>query len=46
MHSVHVRPRRVTLHLGDPISTEGLNVRQRGELTVKLQAAVARLLDR
>lgn len=45
MGSVNVRPGRVTLHIGVPISTKHLTRRDRGELTRELHRRVGELLD-
>jgi len=44
MHSMHVRPGTVELRIGEPIPTEGLHIKDRGELTGKLHQCVADLL--
>ncbi len=44
MHSVHVRPRRVTLRIGTPIATIDLETRQRGEVTAQLASVIGSML--
>jgi 1-acyl-sn-glycerol-3-phosphate acyltransferase len=44
MHSAHVRPGMVELRIGDPIPTEGLTIKDRGELTQLVHEKVAALL--
>ena len=44
--SAHLRSGNVTVRVGDPISTEGLTIGDRGELTSRLYDAVAELLAR
>lgn len=43
MHSLHVRPGRVTLRIGDPIPTEQLAPGDRGELTERLFREIQQL---
>ena len=45
MHSVHVRPRRVILRIAPPISTLGLDLRQRGELTAQLFTVISQMVE-
>ncbi len=45
MHSVHVRPRVVTVRIGQPISTAGLDIKQRGELNQRLYENVSALIS-
>lgn len=45
MHSVHVRPRRVIVHIGDPISTEGMDTKQRTELTEQFRQQISTLIS-
>ncbi len=45
MHSVHVRPQQVTVAIGQPIDTQSLHIRQRDELTARLQTEVAKLIS-
>jgi 1-acyl-sn-glycerol-3-phosphate acyltransferase len=44
--SAHLRSGKVTVRVGDPISTKGLTIGDRGELTLRLYDAVAELLAR
>ncbi len=44
MHSIHIRPGRVTLRIGDPIPTNGLKLADRAELNRRLYDEVKRLL--
>lgn len=44
MHSVHVRPRKVRVVIGDPIPTAELHIRQREELTTRLRNEITRLI--
>jgi 1-acyl-sn-glycerol-3-phosphate acyltransferase len=43
MHSMVIRPGAVEVHVGDPIPTDGLTLRDRGSLTELLQEKVAAL---
>ncbi len=46
MHSVHLRwNQEVIVHLGEPIETAGLDLKQRGPLTDRLAQEVARLIS-
>jgi len=45
MHSVHVRPRRVTVNIGDPIPTEGMDTKQRTELTEQFRQQISTLIS-
>jgi 1-acyl-sn-glycerol-3-phosphate acyltransferase len=45
MHSVHVQPRQVTVRIGHPIVTEGLDIKERGALTDRLRDDVTRLIS-
>ncbi len=45
MHSVHVRPRHVTVRIGDPIDTSGMTIKQRSELTEQLFQQVSTLIS-
>lgn len=42
--SMHIRPARVTLRVGEPIATASLTSRDQKELTARLQTAVSRLI--
>ena len=44
MGSVHLRSGKVTVRVGDPISTEGMTINDRDELTERLRRDVASLL--
>lgn len=44
MHSLNVRPGKVTLRLGDPIPTANLSLQDRGDLTENVRKRVAELL--
>ncbi|MDX2179634.1 MAG: lysophospholipid acyltransferase family protein [Bryobacteraceae bacterium] len=44
MHSVHVRPRRVVVSIGEPISTAGIDIKERAALTARLRDEVAHLI--
>ncbi|MGH9343891.1 MAG: lysophospholipid acyltransferase family protein [Bryobacteraceae bacterium] len=41
----HLYPCELTLSVGEPIDTKGMHLRQAGELTAKLRAAIEELLD-
>jgi 1-acyl-sn-glycerol-3-phosphate acyltransferase len=43
MHSIHVRPGRVTLRIGNPIPSEGLVTHNRAALTEQLFESIAQL---
>ncbi len=43
MGSVIIRPGPVQLHIGEPVSTEGLTIRDRGRLTADLRARILAL---
>lgn len=43
MHSMHMRPGKVTLRVGDPIPTEGLTLADRGRITRELYERVTEL---
>jgi len=45
MHSIHIRSGRVTLRIGDPISTRGMQLSGRIELTQRLHGEIARMLE-
>jgi 1-acyl-sn-glycerol-3-phosphate acyltransferase len=44
MHSLNVRPGKVSLTVGDPIPTSGLSMHDRAELTRELRERVAEML--
>ena len=43
MHTLVIRPGSIELHVGDPISTDGMTIRDRGRLSELLQERVAEL---
>jgi 1-acyl-sn-glycerol-3-phosphate acyltransferase len=43
MHSHHIRPGRVTLRIGNPIPTEGMEIRDRTALTERLYREISAL---
>lgn len=45
MGSLHLRSGRVKVRVGDPISTAGMTIKDRDELTERLRSEVARLMD-
>ena len=45
MGSIHIRGGRVTVRIGDPIDTRGLKLADRMDLTERLHAEVARMLE-
>src|SRR5271157_6378476 len=45
MGSIHIRSGRVTVRIGDPIDTRGLKLSDRMDLTERLHAEVARMLE-
>ncbi|MFP5205075.1 MAG: lysophospholipid acyltransferase family protein [Acidobacteriota bacterium] len=44
IHTHHLYPCRLTLLAGEPIDTQGMSVRQTGELTARLRAAIEEML--
>jgi 1-acyl-sn-glycerol-3-phosphate acyltransferase len=44
IHTHHFYPSKLTLHVGEPIETKGMTVRQIDELTERLRAAIEKLL--
>lgn len=46
IHTHHFYPSRLTLCVGEPIQTKGMSVRDSGELTERLRAAIQEMLDR
>lgn len=44
MHSVHIRPQRIVVQIGDPIETAPLDIKQRGPLTAELEQRVRALV--
>lgn len=45
IHTRHFYPGRLTLTVGEPISTKGMSLRQADELTTRLRAAIEELCD-
>jgi 1-acyl-sn-glycerol-3-phosphate acyltransferase len=45
IHTHHFYPGEVTLRVGEPIATKGMTVRQTEELTARLRAAIAAMLQ-
>lgn len=45
MHTHHFYPGELTLHVGEPIETKGMTVRQAEELTTRLRTAIAAMLE-
>jgi 1-acyl-sn-glycerol-3-phosphate acyltransferase len=45
IHTHHFYPGPVTVHVGEPILTKGMTVRQTEELTARLRAAIQRMLE-
>jgi 1-acyl-sn-glycerol-3-phosphate acyltransferase len=45
IHTHHIYPSELTLSVGEPIETRGMTVRQIDELTVRLRAAIAAMLE-
>ena len=46
IHTHHLYPSKLTLRAGEPIETKGMTVRQTGELTERLRAAIQEMLGR
>ena len=46
IHTHHFYPSKLTLRAGEPIETKGMTVRQTGELTERLRAAIQEMLGR
>jgi 1-acyl-sn-glycerol-3-phosphate acyltransferase len=44
IHTKHFYPSKLTVHVGEPIETKGMTVRQNGELTERLRAAIEEML--
>ncbi len=44
IHAHHFYPSKLTLRVGEPIETKGMTVRQTGELTERLRAAIVEML--
>ncbi len=45
IHTHHFYPSELTLSVGEPIETKGMTVRQTEELTARLRAAIAEMLE-
>jgi 1-acyl-sn-glycerol-3-phosphate acyltransferase len=45
IHTHYIYPSELTLSVGEPIETKGMTVRQTDELTAKLRAAIAAMLE-
>jgi len=45
IHTHHFYPGELTLHVGEPIDTKGMSVRQAEELTARLRAAILQMLE-
>jgi 1-acyl-sn-glycerol-3-phosphate acyltransferase len=45
IHARHFYPGELTVQVGEPIETKGMSVRQNGELTERLRAAIEEMLD-
>ena len=44
IHTQHFYPSQLTVQVGEPIETKGMTVRQNGELTERLRAAIGEML--
>jgi 1-acyl-sn-glycerol-3-phosphate acyltransferase len=44
IHTKHFYPSKLTVRVGSPIETKGMTVRQNGELTERLRAAIEEML--
>ncbi len=44
IHTRHFYPSKLTVHVGEPIETKGMTVRQSAELTERLRAAIEQML--
>jgi 1-acyl-sn-glycerol-3-phosphate acyltransferase len=44
IHTRHFYPCKLTVHVGEPIETKGMTVRQNGELTERLRAGIEEML--
>src|SRR6202451_3431156 len=44
IHTRHFYPCKLTVRVGEPIETKGMTVRQNGELTEQVRAAIAAML--
>ena len=45
IHAKHFYPSKLTVHVGEPIETKGMTVRQNGELTEQLRASIEQMLS-
>jgi 1-acyl-sn-glycerol-3-phosphate acyltransferase len=45
IHTRHFYPSKLTVHVGEPIETKGMTVRQNGELTDRLRTAIEQMLS-
>jgi 1-acyl-sn-glycerol-3-phosphate acyltransferase len=45
IHTHHYYPGELTLNIGEPIETAGMNLRQTAELTAQLRAAIEKLRE-
>jgi 1-acyl-sn-glycerol-3-phosphate acyltransferase len=45
IHTHHFYPGELTLSVGEPIETKGMTVRQTEELTARLRASIAEMLE-
>ena len=45
IHTRHFYPSKLTVHVGEPIETKGMTVRQNGELTERLRGAIEEMLE-
>ena len=45
IHTRHFYPGELTVQIGEPIETKGMTVRQNGELTERLRAAMEKMLE-
>jgi 1-acyl-sn-glycerol-3-phosphate acyltransferase len=45
IHTKYFYPSKLTVHVGEPIETKGMTVRQNGELTERLRAAIEQMLS-
>jgi 1-acyl-sn-glycerol-3-phosphate acyltransferase len=46
IHTKHFYPSKLTVHVGEPIETKGMTVRQNGELTERLRAAIEEMMEK
>jgi 1-acyl-sn-glycerol-3-phosphate acyltransferase len=45
IHTKHFYPSKLTVHVGEPIETKGMTVRQNAELTEQLRNSIAAMLN-